>query len=373
MSILLSRPRKSSIIAWCAVAIGATAALFSSLSIALPYRAAIRADTGCFDGSPCAGDISSQKVQKKADAFAEASKICLQKAREEEQRRSSIRPPPGGLPIEGIFRKAGCQPNAELMPPRCATGVDEGIWASIDDVSDGQTALDAFRVHLETGKVFNKNLIAVEIIQSKGDEQHIAVCHVRTIHGASGPPQDCTAVAVITPTHTFLRASELPGSQIILGCPVFSTVQLGGTAVVIFEIKTDMDPLKLADSLGGMLENDLKFQIDRNAYYDSVGKISSITFRATAPDRESVILGGGQREAVDLDLQLYVEPHKISLNATAKPTICRQASVNTVEYHQADPQQIGKYAAVLNKKINDAIIRVCSAPHQDDDKHITCQ
>jgi hypothetical protein len=347
--------------------------LFSSASIALAYRAAIKADTRCFGGSPCAGDISSQKVQKKADVFAEASKICLQKAREEEQQRGSIRPPLADLMNEAFAFRTGCRPEAELMPPECDTEVGEGVWANIDDVSDGQTALDALRVHLETGKVFDEKLIAVETIQSKEDEQHIAVCYVRTIHGASGPPQNCTAVAVITPTHTFLRASALPGSQIALGCAVFAIIQLGGTVVVNFEIKTDMDPLKLADSLGRMLENDLKFQIDRNVHYDSVGKISSITFEATAPDRDSVILGGGQREAVDLDLQLFVEPHKISLNATAKPTICRQASVDTIEYHQADPQQIGTYATVLNKKINDAIIKVCSAPHQDDGKHITCQ
>ena len=121
-----------------------------------------------------------------------------------------------------------------------------------------------------------------------------------------------------------------------------------------------------------MLKEELSLVTEQDVRKNQ-GTISAISFRSTAPLRDSPILKNGWRESFDFDLHLYPESDKIRVYATTKPLVCRQASGQAIDYYGPTDAQKSTYAAVLNEHVNRAITRACQQFTQVDSKIIKCQ
>jgi hypothetical protein len=358
-------------------------------SAAMPFahamKVAIRAPIGCVGASPdCSEDISLAEAQKKANDVSASVKTCLEKKKrtleeqqklEKERLREQQEKIAKGLPVAPSIFAPFAQEESCLAPAAterniCSNRSKNYGWAMVHELSDGSEALTRLLKNAESGKPLNNHFQIVEASESRPGEQHLALCEVRVINGDPGPPHNCATVAIITPTKTLLRMGVAPWPLPM--CVAAATFRTSGAIDINFQIRTDLDASAFSDSLARMLKDDLGFateQVDRT----EAGRIVGVSFRSTAALRDSPILQGGWREALDFDLSVSPEHGNIAVHGYTDPKVCRQASGQLIDYHGPDDKQKATYATVLNESVKRAITRVCRQVTKVDDRTIECR
>jgi hypothetical protein len=367
----------------------------SNFSWAVAAETAIRVPIGCVGGSSfCEEDISLAKAKAAAEVALKLATACIQRKDEEKRQRELEQAKEKELERqqeeESKRRVARGEPPLLLQgSPLHFTGIDEPClapaateenmcdnhsasysWATVDQLSNGVEALSAVFERAKTGRPFNGHLIVAEAAESLPQEQHLALCEVRVINGTVGPPHDCATVAIVTPTVTLLRRGT---TSISYSCETAASIRLGGSIDLDFNIQTKLDASAFSDSLAQMLRAELGFSIEQHVTKAGDGKTSLVSFKSTAPLRDSSILKGGWRESLDFDLYLSAEVGGVSVHGNTTPMVCRQASGQLIDYHGPDDAQKATYAKVLNDSLNTAITRACASFSQTDDKTIVCR
>lgn len=268
--------------------------------------------------------------------------------------------------------KAGsCKPGQCLTTlasyPPCGADQNQPFWTSIEAMH-AQTEFDIMMKRAKSGEVFSQKKI-VELIEARKDEQHFALCTVRSIKGHEGLPTDCETMAIVTPGKTLIR-SAFERTM----CLASASIGIDGASIDIkFKVITDFDGSRLASALGKMLTDDLDMQFEQNIDHDGDGKVSSIFFSAIAPIRDLKLLAGGLRESFDLSISLYRDDKGYSIYGHTKPMICRTASGNVTEYHGLTDAQKSTYATALNSDISGAIARACPNFSEIDNRTLSCR
>jgi hypothetical protein len=269
---------------------------------------------------------------------------------------------------EGRSCKPGeCVTTLASYPP-CGRHHNSPFWTSIDAMH-AQSEFDMMLKRAKSGELLDSRLKIVELIESRKDERHFALCTVRLIRGHEGLPTNCETMAIVTPGKTLIRGAFQQWM-----CPLSAFVGLDGASIDIkFKVITDFDGTRLASSLSKMLTDDLDMQFEQNVNRDGDGKLSSSSFSAIAPIRDSKFLSGGLRESFDLSISLYRDDKGYSVYGHTKPMICRTASGNVTEYHGLTDAQKSTYATALNSDISAAIARACPNFSEIDGGTLSCK
>jgi hypothetical protein len=242
-------------------------------------------------------------------------------------------------------------------------------WAPISEVVDGTAALERLKTRLADGLPFNETYVVAESASGSDAETHIALCHVRTIKGISGPPAACATVAILRNDFSFIRAAKKLTS---FDCPQAISITLGRSIKVDFNVQTALAIDSFVPPLARMLENGLGFSTIKRVAKGPDGSTLVTYFMATSPLRESKILKGGWREAIDFDLWISVErPGFIAVSAASKPMVNRLATGFT-EYHGPNEGQVAQYARTFNQEIEAAILTACATFSKQDAQTIIC-
>ena len=397
------------------------APLFCQLVGAEEVEVAVRTPVCVFADKLCNYDITLFDAQKQALVGKQSVLKCRAEQKQQRDKKDrqqrSVRPNyekkvakaktrrPKRLPVKPIPSPSfeinemvslpSCKFEARTYSaPGCESGAGDafGEWAEVENISDGRQALADLLERAKTGITFGdggnewgpsipgfhsplvgeRRFKIVEVISSLSNEQHLALCIVRRVGDVFGPPSYCTTVAILTPTKTLLRVEldSLSNRQCLAG----ASSRLGGTIDIDFEIDTSLAIDKFSSSFSRLLKEELGFYIDQKVFKSETGTIASIEFRSTSGLRESPILQGGWREALDLDLSIrIVDAGRISVWAAVNPKVVRTAAGALTEYHGPDDAQKTAYAAFLNGHVNTAITRVCQTFTQTDDKNIVCR
>jgi len=278
----------------------------------------------------------------------------------------------------------------------CASPTTTGFyyyWAPVERYVDGKAALELLQKRASTGLPFVRGMkarsdsntsvlektlervsldspderVIVESNLSTDTEQHLALCDVKVVGDAVGPPTDCVTVAIITPTETWLRGGDSPG-----GCYAMATFRNSGTIDITFDVNTRGDPQMLSNALLRTLKYDLELQVDEEVTKAKDGKVESIYLRSAGSLRNSKILPRGWREALDFDIFLSTDEGKIAVRGIAKAMVCRQAVGTLINYTGLDDSQRSLYANKFDSAVNEAIKSVCQNYRQQDAKTIFC-
>lgn len=345
--------------------------------VAQRVNAAIRAPIGCVGGTDgCTSDISLAKAQVSLTEVSKRTAACevekKRKRKEGTEKPKRFSQDSGQVPWgSSIFGSDDppCLASAATSHYLCENDAVGYGWATLDLLSDGVAALAALRENASSGVPFG-NFIVVEASESPPNEQHLALCEVRVVGDAVGPPKDCATVAIITPTVTLLRRGATSRSVMCLASASF---RLGGAIDISFEVQTKLKLSAFSDSFARMLKDDLGLITEQQSDIGERGELRAISFRSTAPLRDSPILKNGWRESLDFDLRLNLLSDKIGIQATTKPLVCRQASGQAVDYHGPTDAQKATYAMVLNDHVSRAIARSCKKFSPIDAKTVSCQ
>src|SRR5712664_4236825 len=221
----------------------------------------IRAPIGCVaEQDNCKADISLAAASKSNDQLAARLAQCIaakkKKQEEIEQKRKEAegKRKPGELFSDSLVLEfldpfeTPCIITTDLTPGcnHDLPGAKSTEWASVEIIKNGIAEVQDLRARAASGELANGRIV-VETLESKPDEQHLALCSVRAIKGAQGPPDNCTTVAIVTPTLTLLRAELIESWN--FGCLTSATFRLSGAIDVTFEVQTQLDPTKFSDSI----------------------------------------------------------------------------------------------------------------------------
>jgi hypothetical protein len=240
-------------------------------------------------------------------------------------------------------------------------------WAPIERYSDGEQSLQVLLVRARYGRPFNGFVIA-ESDESTDSEQHLALCSVSMVGEAVGPPRDCTTVAIITATETWLRG----GSRNVL-CKVGATYRNSGAIDITFDVRTKIDSLVMSNALMETLKANFDLSVEREVIRELDGRVHSIFLKSVGSLRNSKILQKGWREALDFDLIITPTTQQIAIRGVARALVCRQALGSIVHYTGLDDAQRATYGSALDSGVNTAIRSVCKSYEQLDAKTIICK
>lgn len=352
--------------------LAAIGGLLVQVGPALSIEAALKAPVGCSDSGQavesrapsCGDDISFVEAAARADQFATFQAACFEQHPNHPRKKSTL---------EAIFG-APCLASAMTETHVCGaedTVGDYYVWSDLDSVMDGPKIWTSLSEKVRSGEVFDGGFQIVEARDSPPQEQRFALCKVRVIGAAHGPPTNCVTVAIVTPSRTLVRAEHSEGTG---GCYVSASFRPGGSIDVSFDIQTAFPGERFQDAMGQMLRQTLGLVTEMEKTVSADGSVYSARFRATSGLRNSPILQGGWRESVDLDLWLNARgTGNVSVIGTLKPMVCRQASGRITDYHGPDDAQRATYASVVSQHISEAIKSVCSSATAPDDFTILCQ
>ncbi|MBR1233140.1 hypothetical protein [Bradyrhizobium sp. AUGA SZCCT0182] len=388
--------------AWDTAAIAAIALLLASFGASAENsKIAVRAPIGCAaEQADCEQDISLAAASASANALSVRLSNCLvaeQKQKEEDKKREDEDIKKEEEEYQQLKKEAERKGESVIIPslrfrhfsvldgyvckifyrlnPRCSgeklVGAKLSQWAPVQQIEDGAATIRNLQARAETGNAVD-NQIVVEATESKPNEQHLAICGVRTINHAQGPPHDCTTVAIVTPNLTLMRADFVERFD-TGGCLLSSTVRMSGAIDVTFEVNTKLEPTRFGDAIHRTLTEQLAFQCDTDIVKDNQGKVTAIFIRSTAPYRDSPILKNGWRESIDFDVNISVKDSGIDVRAFSKPMVARAAAGTAVEYRGPDDAQRATYARVLNDYIGKALKTPCTKAKDVDSKRIQCE
>ena len=319
-----------------------------SAGVSNAAEVAVRAPIGCAaSDSFCEHDISASEAISLANNFAVLVAAC---AADPTLDRDRCDLPP-------LLESHICQASSGHR------------WAYAADLRGGHQELDELLQRLKSGEVFEEYKMIVEAAESPPGEQHLALCYVRVVEGAAGPPRDCTTVAVLVGDSALLRIGT---NSTIHTCLASASMSLGGKINVNFEITTSLAGAGFVDALHAMLKQQLGFATVERVEHGTDGAISFWQLVAASPLRDSPILQNGWRESLDLDLNVMRSDAGFSVYASTKPLVSRTASGSMVEYHYPDDAQRGMYMQTLNTWIGGALTGVCASLTVFDDTTFQC-
>jgi hypothetical protein len=240
------------------------------------------------------------------------------------------------------------------------------FWMDVDQLKNGPQLLRNIKERLGSGKPMNGTALVLAT-ESKPGEQHIAKCHVSTVKGMSGPPSDCTTVAIATESHTWVRTAY-PSS----GCLLAATYRLSGAIDIRFNVRTPHGAATFAKPILKTLETTFGLSAVTDASTAQSKGFDGLMIRSAAPIRDSRILSGGWREALDLDVEVIAEAEEIKVSATAHILVSRQAVGQLTDYSGLTDAQRSTYATVFDDALRSAIISACKSPQKLDSENIVC-
>jgi hypothetical protein len=241
-------------------------------------------------------------------------------------------------------------------------------WAPSERIVDGTAALARLIAHTRDGRSFNDAYVAVDSDLSTADEQHLGLCVVTRVGNVAGPPRNCVTVAILTRTGTWLRTGN-PRHGV--WCPAAESFRASGAIDIEFDVFTKLGPSPFSTSVLNVLQSDLKLSAEQEVSMKD-GVAHSIYIRSAAPLRNSEILVGGWREALDFTLSLRAEDGKVRIDGAAHTLVSRQALGSLTHYQGMDDAQKTLYARFLDSKVNSAIQAACRNYVQRDAKTISC-
>jgi hypothetical protein len=307
---------------------------------------AIRAPVRCSNGPSCGQDITLDEAKTSA-AGASAQKIeCLKTKRDGE-----------------------CDLVSRTEDHICNRVQADGgnyYWGRVEDFKDGDAALGNLLSRAKDGAPFEGSQI-VEAETSLPDEQHLALCGVKTISGVFGPPSACVTVAIISSQERWLRGGQFPGR-----CHHSASFRPSGAINILFDITTSKTPDLFSNSLKNMLESDLGLTTEFEIGKDAAGRIEWISFESAAGLRDSKILPNGWRESLTFDLHLTTSNALVQIRATANAMVSRQAVGSLTGYQGLDDVQRNAYADALNDRVKGAIKAACDKFESIDARKISC-
>jgi hypothetical protein len=253
-------------------------------------------------------------------------------------------------------------------------------WAPKERVKDGTIAFARFVEHVRDGRLFEQPLphgvrstgslghVAVDSELSTATEQHLALCEVLRVGRAVGPPLNCVTVAIVTPAETWLRTVDPRWDGI---CPTSASFRSDGAIDIQFDVLTKSSPAPLSTSLVHVLQSELKLTAEQEVSMRN-GVANYIEIRSAAPLRNSQILPGGWREAIDFTISLFSVDAGVRISGTAHALVSRQAVGSLTQYQGMDDAQRTVYAQALDLKVNSAIRAACKNYRQRDARTILC-
>jgi hypothetical protein len=241
------------------------------------------------------------------------------------------------------------------------------FWAPENELPDGEDNFRQLTKRLREGVIRNRIAI-VQAAKSPAGEQHIARCDVVTVGAVSGPPRNCTTVAIVTRDKTWLRAA-VPRDI----CLAAGEFRPSGAIDITFEIKTTIRAPEIASSIVRALENQFGLSASQQSNKTRDGSIAQAYIQSASALRDSKILTGGWREALDFDLGVEQHEQRVGVHGTAHVMVSRQAVSQLTEYTGLSDSQRGIYLNALNDGIEQALLQVNTSCRRIDARNITCQ
>jgi hypothetical protein len=311
----------------------------------------------CGPNANCGPGFTREQAEATIDTFDKVIERCKAAASQEKD------------PLSKLLTDDGCN-FAVATEGHIQCGEDDPkayYWLPPDRIAGGKEALNRLLKHSESGNIFGRRQI-VGIDQPIAEEQHLALCAVRVVRGRSGPPQDCTTVAMLAKgRQTLIRVGTLP-----LRCNAAATFRVTPTIDIKFNINTRKSANEFTEALKNMLEMHLGFTADIDLEKDERAKIYAVGFTATVALRDSPILQRGWRESLDLDIAVRPQDGGIAVRGTLRPMVCRQAMGNHTKYHGPDDAQKAAYAAAIDNHVAEAIKASCRRFVKHDATRISC-
>jgi len=320
---------------------------FAPLAV-IAEPASVRAPVACAGpiGPPsCGADVALQQIEQKAAAARALFSGCAKT--------------PGGKPC----------PNLAVDHNICSKNDPAYyVWAPAALYSKGADALRDLLDRARTGVVSGGAQI-IESADSSAAERHLALCRVRVIAGAAGPPQDCVTVAVKTKSGAWLR-----GGYDQATCLEGASTRLSSGIDISFVVKTNLNVTVFTASLQKMLENRLQLETKVEYSTDRANQVLAASVTGTGGLRNSTILDSGWRESFDFDgwVSTTSAAHEIKVRGVIKPLVTREAVGTLTSYEGTNDQQRAQYASALNADVDASIKAVCANYVRLDDWNISC-
>jgi hypothetical protein len=247
------------------------------------------------------------------------------------------------------------------------------ILAKIDDVESGHKEFNKLFAHAISGAPFTDGYGFWQVVEtntSEPSEQHLALCQVSK---QGGPPRECVTVAIITPQETWLRG-EL--SERFMGCPTSAFIRISGSIGILYNVKSSASPVLFATSVQKDLNNSQQLTTDLIKYADTNGVAYSVRLNVGVGLRDSRVLSGGWREALDFDV--YFGRHDsrkdyLSVEGTLNPMVSRLAGGSLTEYQGLNDAQRNTYMTTFDKLVGNAIRASCQKAVDVNSKTIACE
>lgn len=349
---------------------------------------ATKAPIECSGLPSCGDDITLEEVKLSYEELKRRRMECLLDKKAEEEIPSNNDFSLGVKlqeQIEKITTKR-CEYDQAVFGNVCGDADTVGsyyLWAPLDEFQDGKVILDELIDKAATGRNFNRtprikyqpdlqiwdSNIIVQEKDSSQEELHLALCRVQEVRGTIGPPKECVTVAVITPGVQWLRTRAISHEF----CYASASFRYSGAIDIEFQINTALGPLKISEEILRMLRDELNLSAERHVTQYRTGSVNSVYIAASGGLRNSQILGGGWREALDFDIFINSSDDGVDLRGTAHAMVSRQALGSVVEYQGLSDVQRVTYAKTLESSVVDAIKKSCNKFTKVDSARIMCE
>ena len=241
------------------------------------------------------------------------------------------------------------------------------FWAPAQELPDGDAAVKRLASGLQRTEPQN-GYLHVQAAESGVNERHFALCRVTTISGISGPPRECTTVAIALPDRIMLRASNHNQPW----CYTAASFRASGAIQIEYEIDTRLSVSQISTSIASTLQGQFNLAVDKEEVKDSQGRISSAYMRSTAGLRDSAILPSGWRESLDVDVSVSAQESILAVRGTVHALVSRQAVGSLTNYSGLDDAQRSLYSLAFDSGIGKAIQSVCKTFRKLDAKRVIC-
>lgn len=350
----------------CRCIVPFTLLLFSACAEAATV--AIRAPVVCLGARSCGDDISLKHAKA---SYAKEGRGIMLDARHIPVDQGEWRPKSDKykyLDLVGPLKPVPMT-DRHICYDSTALG-DYYFWAPVDEFVDGKTALDKLLYMARTGETSN-GYVVVESDGSTLDEQHLALCTVSSVAGVSGPPQDCVTVAILIPQQTWVRG----GADNVGSCEVAADFRPSGGIDITYNVRIGVDLRKIGASLLNTIQKTFGLSAEQETFSFSEGTPPyAISIKATGALRDSNILGGGWREAVDFDVFIRSTGEKqLYVRGTVHALVCRQALGNIINYSGLSSAQQGVYADAFDLGVGEAIKASGTRCKKEDARTIICE
>lgn len=242
------------------------------------------------------------------------------------------------------------------------------FWAPMKAFNGWNDYLSSFSQRIRTGLASDGHIV-VELAESAPGERHFALCDVTTVNDTSGPPRDCTTVAVATPGDLWVRG----GNREQGWCLTSASFRNSGAIEIKFDLTFSGDPTNVNQAIVDTMKSSFRLSTSSDVSQDDHKQFESAQISAVGALRDSAILKGGWRESLEFDGYLARETKNLySFRGAVHALVCRQAVGNIVEYHGLSSSQQASYAAEFDKQIGIALKKAGNNCIEKDSRTIIC-